>query len=439
MSGAVDMVLLVGALLEGVDQAVNTMRAAYDKAQSQMETAQEMVKFQRDMELQQACEDQISSGQVVAASAQMLTDEPGTLFLFQALGDMKLQLGDSQGAQTVALRAAIDEQIRLVAAQPDQMVAHTNAIFEFHQLIAELGQQQKSETVNALAHTVIPFAQQVQYLRSMLDTALIRQFRPKELEEMKLQIARLEIVAEQSPEIAAQGYETLTSQLKRLMLEAAAHEQRRRAGIARIQQLLAAARPALAAVMTAQDIVPHLSTRSTALKQAIKRFITSWNGGSLDELESLSQNSQLLYQQAMQYIQKQAAAELVYNNVTASFQELGYEVMTLNRYHGRWRGRVALTESAGIEFIADPEGGVLSDTVTTDINGVAFNPELEQKVCTTVDEVFEKARAKLAGTGVELRERSRVHGRVPRLVRSLQRDTEELPTAEQAPKTLEQQ
>ncbi len=439
MSGAVDMVLLVGALLEGVSLAVNTMQDAYKTAQRQMETAQETVKFQRDMELQQACEDQIKSGQVVAASAQMLTDEPGTLFLFQALGELKQQLGQSQGARTESLRAAIDERIRQVANHPDQMVAHTNAIFEFHQQIAELSQQQQSETVSALAHTAIPFAQQVQYLRSMLDTALIRQFRPKELEEMKLQIARLEIVAEQSPEIAAQGYETLTAQLRRLMLDAAEHEQHRRAGIARIQQLLAVARPALAAVMTAQELVPHLSTRSTALKQAIKKFVTNWNGGSLEELEALSQNSELLYHQAQQYIQKQAAAELVYNNVTASFQELGYEVMTLNRYQGRWRGRVALTDTAGIEFISDPEGGVLSDTVTTDINNVAFNPELEQKVCTTVDEVLEKARAKLAGTGVELRERSRVHGRVPRLVRSLQRDTEEQTTTAEAPKTLEQQ
>ncbi len=437
MSGAVDLVMVVGSILTGVDNAVTAMRNAYENAQRQMETAQETVKFQREMELQQACEDQVNTGQVVAASAKMLTDEPGTLFVFQALGELKQRLVECPGEKAEALRAAIDERIRLVSQNPDKMVEHTNAIFDFYQQIADV--LPPATVGNAENGVMSPFVKQVHYLRSMLDTALIRQFKPNELEEMKLQISRLEIVAEQNPEIAAQGYEMLTAQLKRLMVEASEYEQHRRVGLARIQQLLATARPALAAVMTAQELVPHLTTRSTAIKQAIKKFISNWNGGSLEELEALVQNSVLLYNQTEQYIKQQAASELVYKQVTASFQELGYEVMTMTRYHGRWRGRVALSEDSGIEFIADPESGVVSDTVTTDINNVAYNPELEKKVCDTVDEVIAKARVKLADTGIELRERSRVHGRVPRLVRSLHRDTDELSMEAQAPKTIEKQ
>ena len=437
MSGAVDLVMVVGSILTGVDNAVTAMRNAYENAQRQMETAQETVKFQREMELQQACEDQVNTGQVVAASAKMLTDEPGTLFVFQALGELKQRLVECPGEKAEALRAAIDERIRLVSQNPDKMVEHTNAIFDFYQQIADV--QPPATVGKAESGVTSPFVKQVHYLRSMLDTALIRQYKPNELEEMKLQISRLEIVAEQNPEIAAQGYEMITAQLKRLMVEASEYEQHRRVGLARIQQLLATARPALAAVMTAQELVPHLTTRSTAIKQAIKKFISNWNGGSLEELEALVQNSVLLYNQTEQYIKQQAASELVYKQVTASFQELGYEVMTMTRYHGRWRGRVALSEDSGIEFIADPESGVVSDTVTTDINNVAFNPELEKKVCDTVDEVIAKARVKLADTGIELRERSRVHGRVPRLVRSLHRDTDELSMEAQAPKTIEKQ
>ena len=383
MSGAVDLVMVVGSILIGVGDAVTAMRSAYEKAQSQMEAAQETVKFQREMELQQACEDQVNTGQVVAASAKMLTDEPGTLFVFQALGELKQRLVDCPGQKAEALRAAIDDRIRVVSQNPDKMVEHTNAIFEFYQQIADV--QPPATVGNSESRVTSPFVKQVHYLRSMLDTALIRQFKPNELDEMKLQISRLEIVAEQNPEIAAQGYEMITAQLKRLMVEASEYEQQRRVGLARIQQLLATARPALAAVMTAQELVPHLTTRSTAIKQAIKKFISNWNGGSLEELEALVQNSVLLYNQTEQYIKQQAASELVYKQVTASFQELGYEVMTMTRYHGRWRGRVALSEDSGIEFIADPESGVVSDTVTTDINNVAYNPELEKKVCDTVD------------------------------------------------------
>ncbi len=62
--------------------------------------------------------------------------------------------------------------------------------------------------------------------------------------------------------------------------------------------VLAVARPALAAVMTAQDIVPHLSTRSTALKQAIKRFITNWNGGEIWVIRSVE--DEIVYDQAVE-------------------------------------------------------------------------------------------------------------------------------------------
>ncbi len=335
--------------------------------------------------------------------------EASQVFVAASLEQILLAAQQNEMAEIHAKAQALLNALKENPNSEDLAQAAVKLTAELHTAIGKLSTTKATPAVKQLfdvARIEIGTLQTVEYRDSFLE-----------------QLTKLEALAVDETSVAMQGLANLRERSAKMIhaqIEAQAEKEQRR-------ELTGQAVAMLQALSKMEDAPER--KEAVAMLVAIGTLFSSGTAPSINDLQGYVNKAKALFDSCTNRLELAAKSAYITDAVADTLTELGYKVSHVPA-EGNEGCLVSVAQDTGMMVMVDKEGNLKTEMVAFDNDATVPDDEMQEKVCSLVDQVFEGLRKR----DIQIQEKIRRSFKKDQKLKVVEKPEVETPAAATKPK-----